>query len=203
MEASAKIYLKAEEMFMRYGVKSVTMDDLSRALGISKKTLYQYVDNKKDLLNKVLTFFITRERDIMKAIRERASDAIEEIFLISRHVNKTLQSLNPAAMYDLQKYYGEQFMLMRSLNDQMIYSIIKNNLEQGKEEGLYRNNFDSNIIAKLYVHKADLIIDNNIFPLKEYDLTKVHKEFVLYHLNAIVSSEGQKRVQEYLNNQEQ
>ena len=195
MDTTSKIYSKAEEMFMRYGVKSVTMDDLSRAIGISKKTLYQSVDNKEDLINKVITFILTKECDVMNIIQTKAKDAIEEVVMISRHVNKLLQSINPAAMYDLQKYYTRQFELMRSLNDQMIYSIIRDNLDKGIKEGFYRDNFNPEIIAKLYVGQADLIIDTQIFPAKQYDLTNVHREFVMHHLYSITTEKGKERLE--------
>lgn len=195
MNTTNKIYSKAEEMFMRYGIKSVTMDDLSRAIGISKKTLYQSVDNKEDLINKVISFILTKECDVMEVIQKKAKDAIEEVVMISRHVNKMLQSINPAAMYDLQKYYTQQFELMRSLNDQMIYSIIKENMEKGIKEGFYRDNFSTEIIAKLYVGQADMIIDTRIFPTKKYDLMNVHREFVMHHLYSITTDKGKKRLE--------
>lgn len=195
MDTTNKIYSKAEEMFMRYGVKSVTMDDLSRAIGISKKTLYQSVENKEDLINKVITFILMKEAEVMGVIRTKAKDAIEEVVMISRHVNKMLQSINPAAMYDLQKYYTQQFDLMRSLNDKMVYTIIKENMDKGIEEGFYRNNFNTEIIAKLYVGQADLIIDTQIFPTAKYDLMNVHREFVMHHLYSITTEKGKERLE--------
>ena len=195
MDTTSKIYSKAEEMFMRYGVKSVTMDDLSRAIGISKKTLYQSVENKEDLINKVITFILMKEAEVMGVIRKKAKDAIEEVVMISRHVNKMLQAINPAAMYDLQKYYTQQFDLMRSLNDQMVYTIIKENMDKGIEEGFYRANFNTEIIAKLYVGQADLIIDTQIFPTTKYNLTNVHREFVMHHLYSITTEKGKERLE--------
>jgi AcrR family transcriptional regulator len=195
MDTTNKIYSKAEEMFMRYGVKSVTMDDLSRAIGISKKTLYQSVENKEDLINKVITFILMKEAKVMGVIRTKAKDAIEEVVMISRHVNKMLQAINPAAMYDLQKYYTQQFDLMRSLNDQMVYTIIKENMDKGIKEGFYRNNFNTEIIAKLYVGQADLIIDTQIFPTTKYDLMNVHREFVMHHLYSITTEKGKERLE--------
>ncbi len=202
MEVKNKILLKAEEMFMQYGIKSVTMDDLSRTLGISKKTLYQYVDNKKDLINQIISFYLNREMELTKSLREKAADAIEELILISRHVNKTLQSINPAAMYDLQKYYAKQFALMRSFNDQFVYSIIKDNLEKGVKEGLYRDNFNSYIIAKFYVGSSDLLLDQKVFPFEKYKRPEIHQEIILYHLYAIVTEEGRKRLEQYLDQKE-
>ena len=198
MEVKNKIFLKAEEMFMRYGIKSVTMDVLSRTLGISKKTLYQYVDNKKDLINQIISFYLTREMEMMKSLREKSADAIEEVILISHHINETLQKINPSAMYDLQKYYGKQFALLRSLNDQFVYNIIKDNLGKGVAEGLYRTSFNHDIIAKFYVSSSDLILDEKVFPFEKYNRPEIHQEIILYHLYAIVTQEGRKRLEQYL-----
>ena len=105
-------------LFMQFGIKSLTMDDISQKLGISKKTLYQSVENKEDLINKVITFILMKEAEVMGVIRKKAKDAIEEVVMISRHVNKMLQAINPAAMYDLQKYYTQQFDLKTELKPQ-------------------------------------------------------------------------------------
>lgn len=197
METSSKIFIKAEEMFMRYGAKSVTMDDISKALGISKKTLYQYVDNKVDLITKIITFYIKRENEVMIQLREKAKDAIEEIYLISQHVDKHLRFIQPVAMYDLKKYYGAQWEMMRTLNDKFIYNIIKENLEKGIKEGLYRKDLNIDIIAKLYVSRIDTFIDPKIFPYEKYNRVELHHEFIKYHLHAIVSNNGKEKMKEY------
>ena len=51
-EKELKIISGAAEQFLRFGIKSMNMDDIARALGISKKTLYQFVTDKNDLVRK-------------------------------------------------------------------------------------------------------------------------------------------------------
>ncbi len=197
MELKNKIFIKAEEMFMRYGAKSVTMDDISKALGISKKTLYQYVDNKGDLISKIITFYIERENDVMLKLRAKSKDAIEDFFLISQHVNKHLRSIQPVAMYDLQKYYTEQWEMMRSLNHKFIYNIIKENLEKGIAEDLYREDLRCDIVARLYVSRIDTFLDPKVFPFEKYTRMELHHEFIKYHLHAIVSRKGKLKIDKY------
>jgi hypothetical protein len=201
MEAETKILKKSSEMFMTYGIKSVTMDDISRANGISKKTLYRYVDNKADLLNKVLVLQNEEEKLALIECKEQANNAIEEMILISRYVNKLLQSINPSAVYDLQKYYIEHWNLMRSLHEQYIFNMIKDNLKVGTTEGLYRNDMNIDVVAKLYGGTSDLILDTNLFPINKYKRSDLHREMVRYHLHAIVSEKGHDVLEEFYKNQ--
>ncbi len=201
MEVENKILKKANEMFMTYGIKSVTMDDISRANGISKKTLYQYVDNKSDLLNKVLVLQNEEEKCALIACKDQASHAIEEVILISRHVKNLLQSINPSTIYDLQKYYIEHWNLMRSLHEKYVFNLIKDNLKVGIKEGLYRDDMNIDIVAKLYGGTSHLILDTNLFPIDKYIRTDLHREMVRYHLHAIVSDKGHDVLEEFYKNQ--
>ena len=201
MEAETKILKKSSEMFMTYGIKSVTMDDISRANGISKKTLYRYVDNKADLLNKVLVLQNEEEKLALTECKEQANNAIEEMILISRYVNKLLQSINPSAVYDLQKYYIEHWNLMRSLHEKYIFNLIKENLKIGIQENLYRDDMNIDIVAKLYGGTSHLILDTNLFPINQYKRSDLHREMVRYHLYSIVSEKGHDVLEEYYKNQ--
>ena len=201
MEAETKILKKSSEMFMTYGIKSVTMDDISRANGISKKTLYRYVDNKADLLNKVLVLQNEEEKLALIECKEQANNAIEEMILISRYVNKLLQSINPSAVYDLQKYYIEHWNLMRSLHEKYIFNLIKENLKIGIQENLYRDDMNIDIVAKLYGGTSHLILDTNLFPINQYKRSDLHREMVRYHLHSIVSEKGHDVLEEYYKNQ--
>ena len=201
MGVETKILKKANEMFMTYGIKSVTMDDISRANGISKKTLYQYVENKADLLTKAIHLQNNEEMKALASCKELAQNAIEEVILVSRYVNKLLQSINPSAVYDLQKYYIEHFNLMRSLHEQFIFNLIKKNLKAGIEEGLYRNDMNIDVVAKLYGGTSNIILDTNLFPIDKYKRSDLHREFIRYHLHAMVSEKGHDVLEEYYKNQ--
>ncbi|MCB0509746.1 MAG: TetR/AcrR family transcriptional regulator, partial [Bacteroidetes bacterium] len=76
MSQKKQILSKAEELFFKLGVKSITMDDISRELGISKKTLYLYVDNKADLVNKTLLRHFEKERKDTICLTDDSQNAI-------------------------------------------------------------------------------------------------------------------------------
>lgn len=175
---------------MRYGIKSVTMDDIAREMGISKKTLYQYVENKSDLIGQIFQEKIKNEKQCMADIREAATDAVDEILRIARYVIQELRQMSPTVMYDLRKYYRDTWRQMEALHQRHIYQLIRENLERGQAEGLYRENIDVDIIAKLYVAKTPLVVDEDIFPTREYNVEKLFEEYMMYHIHGIASAEG-------------
>ena len=198
MEIKQQILLKAEELFMRYGLKSITMDDLARELGISKKTLYQYVDNKADLIAQIFRFKIEEERAMMEAFRANAQDAIDEILRLARYIVRQLRELSPTVVYDLQKYYRTTWKEMEALHQKHVYDIIKDNIERGMTQGVYRADIHPDIIAKLYVGKTSLVADEDLFPIREYDITQLFEEYILYHLHGIASPNGLLLLEQHL-----
>ena len=197
MDLKNKILSKTEELFMRYGIKSITMDEVARKLGISKKTLYKYVDNKADLIAKVIGVYIEREKEIMLDIKSKATDAIEEMMMMSQHIHQQLQGMNPTAVYDLQKYYYESWELINSLQDEFTYNLIQANIQKGIQEGVYRKTVDADVIARFYVGSAHVMVDKNLFPVLKYEMARLHNVFIEYHLHGIASEKGLERLQQY------
>ncbi len=192
------ILQQAGQLFMRYGIKSVSMEDIARDLGISKKTLYQYVENKQDLIHEIFERKIHEEKQVMADIRAAASDAMEELLQIAKYVLGVLRELSPTTVYDLQKYYRETWKSMEALQQRHIYSIILQNLKWGREQGLYRRPMNPEIVAKLYVAKSSFVADEDLFPPEEYNLEVLYREFISYHLHGIVSDKGRRMLDKYL-----
>ena len=157
MESKQNVLTKIEMLFFRYGVKSVTMDDISHHLGISKKTLYQYVDNKRDLIQQIFQKTINEEVLAIDQIVIDAKDAVEEILGSAVYITQQLRQISPQTLYDLQKYYRKSWQMMETYHKNYIQSIIKNNITRGINEGFYRKEIDADIISKLYVEKNSLL----------------------------------------------
>ena len=184
---------------MKYGFKSVTMDDIARELGISKKTLYQFVDNKADLIQKVVCKFIDSEQETIDAIQKDSIDAIEEMLNIAKHIIQFLRKLTPTSIFDMQKYYKESWELVHELNNHHIYNVIKANLEKGIQQGYYREDLNPDIIAKIYVGKIPIITDEEIFPGRHYNREQLFREFFSYHIHGIASPKGLLMLQAHMN----
>lgn len=186
------LLITARDFFMQYGIKSVSMDDLSSKLGISKKTLYQAVDNKEDLVMKVIENHIEVQNTEMEHILSQKQDAIQEMLMFARYIIQLLKNLKPGVTYDLQKYYPAAWKKIELLHQQTINKIILNNIKKGIKEGVYRKNVNPEIISKLYLVQALQISDERFFPSKDYKMESLIREFIAYHFYGIASLKGHK-----------
>ncbi len=201
MELKQSILAKAEQLFKKYGIKSVTMDDLARALGISKKTLYQHVPNKAELIHEILSNYTCSEKDALDQIRQQARDAVEEMLHIARFVVEMLRDMSDTVLYDLQKYYRQSWEMIQRLHKEHIYEVIRSNLVRGQQEGLYREDIDPSIIARLYVSKTLHVVDEDLFPKGQFRKEEVVRQHILYHIRGVSSEAGLRRLSLYLHAQ--
>lgn len=198
------ILIKVRELYMKYGIKSITMDDVAREMSISKKTLYQFVTDKEDLVGKFIDNEIAiRKEEICKCFRI-GLNAIEELFEISIFMNKMMRDQNPATEYDLKKYYPHDHQKIVKTRREGIYSYILLNLKKGKKEGLYRKELNDEIIAKLYLSRSESIHINDIFTVEEFTSFRLFVELLTYHVRGIATEKGitvlEKKVKEIENN---
>lgn len=191
MEEQKLQYLeKIGYAFMTNGIKSMTMDDISKMLNISKKTLYKYFKDKDDIVCTLMKMDCEQDKCEFENAFETASNAIEEIRKTTEIVSEKLKEINPSVMYDLEKYHPNAWEIFNVHKRVEIFQSFKNNLERGISEGLYRESLNTDIIAKLFSEKIELVLNTQLFPIKEYKFEKVYQEMISYHLKGIVSEKG-------------
>lgn len=181
---------RVEALFLRYGIKSITMDDVASDLGISKKTLYQMVESKDDLVVKVLSNHITRGKSLCSNITHKAANAIDEIFFLLESNSQEMAQMKTNIVYDLQKYHRQAWEMIRKFQYDFVYKVVRDNLMRGRREGLYRENFDIDIIARLHLATSFSIFDPDIFPDGQPSKMEVLNEYILHYLHGIVSPKG-------------
>src|SRR5688500_15087251 len=181
---------RVEGLFFRYGIKSLTMDDVAFELGISKKTLYQMVESKDDLVMKVLNHHISREKSNCLDLAAEAANAIDEIFIVLDKNSQDLSQMKTNVIYDLQKYHREAWMMIRNYHYEFVLRNIRDNILRGRKEGLYRDNFDVDIIAKLHLATAFNLFDEQVFPDGSIPRVILFKECMMHFLYGIVSPKG-------------
>ena len=197
MEIKNKILDVSEKLFLNYGMKSVSMDDIACHLNMSKKTLYKHIPNKKGLVNQIMTTFLEKDRQAINKIIEESENAVLEILSIIQHVLKLIRKLQPSFVYDLKKYYWKTWDLLEKHHNEFIYELTVENINRGIKEGLYRKDVDPSIIAKLYIANNMAINDETIFPWKEYEKEELIKQHIGYHLYGIASENGLKILNQY------
>ncbi|NND78103.1 MAG: TetR/AcrR family transcriptional regulator [Flavobacteriales bacterium] len=189
-EKELEIISHALNVFMKYGIKAVTMDDMSRHLGISKKTLYNFVKDKNDLVTKTLKLQCNSENKEVCSILERKLNAIEEMFEIGKYISSMLKEVHPSIHYDLEKYHPDAFEGSIREHKENVFGCISKNLEKGIEEGYYRKDLNIKVIAHLYIRKIDLVFDAKIFPPNEITFDQVYGVMFGYHIRGIASKKG-------------
>ena len=196
---SSKIFEKARYLFNHVGVRNTTMDDLAKELGISKKTLYQQIKNKEDLVRFCIVYDLQNDEQAIDAISKNTENAIEELLLIAKHVHKELQLYNPAMLMDISKFYPECWSLIDNHIQTFAKENIQTNLKKGIRQGLYRKDINIEIVSSLQLRLSMMAIDNkhqlNIKPVE------IYFEILKYNLHAIATEEGKKLVTQLLKSQ--
>ena len=177
-------------LYHRYGIKSVTMDDVAGHLGISKKTIYGFFRDKEDLLTQVLLFEHDRNCGFLTALENQKFNAIEELFEVYKMINAMFTNFNPSMEYDIRKYYPDLFLKIREIRRKRMFESVFNNLDKGKKEGLYRSELNSNIIAKLHVFRTENLYDNDMFTQEELTSFIMFHEIFVYHIHGILNHDG-------------
>ena len=183
---------KATELFIKYGIKNLTMDDVARELGMSKKTIYAFVANKAELVKLTLMAYIEEERSQVDAIVKISENSIDEMIQMVSYYFTQTRDFNPSALNDLQKYYPETYAIYIEYRLHHMLGLIVKNLESGKKQGVYREDVDADIISKVYISSIDILINQQLFPAEKYAFIDIYKEYINYHLRGIVSDKGLK-----------
>ena len=170
------------------------MDDISKKLGISKKTIYTFIENKESLINEVVEKHIAKDQEAIKNILSNSSDAIDEMVNITKHVLVFLRHMTPSLLYDLKKYHPNAWRKIESQHFSFIEDVINKNLIRGQKEGLYRKSIDPQIISKLYVHNSKSITEEDNFPLEKFNRVTLFQEMITYHLYGIISDSSRERL---------
>jgi AcrR family transcriptional regulator len=178
------------KLFMRLGIKSMTMDDVATQLRVSKKTLYEHFQDKNDLVEQAVASVCSYHRDTIQAICARGLNAIDENEEITRFIVGQIGSVHPSVQFDLQKYHPKAWAIMEEREQADVYACVTSNLRKGIAEGLYRDDLDVEVITRLYIARIDSTWDGRVFPSDKFNLSDVLWKHFEYHIRGIASKKG-------------
>jgi AcrR family transcriptional regulator len=167
------------------------MDDIARNLSISKKTLYQYVKSKDELVEKVLDYdFSENVRVWIHECPDNTTNAIDQLLNASKYIYDELKDFNPAITFDLQKYHTEVYRNHMIRKQDLIYELMKKNIVKGISEGLYRENVNSEIVARLYANNLEALTESDLFKRHHISLEMILEIMFENHIRAIATPKG-------------
>lgn len=187
---------KSGEIFLKYGFKSVTMDDVAHQLAISKKTIYKYFKTKEKLVDNVITQMHAKMYNQVIEICKMNYNAIQENFEIKKMFKDLMNISGESPMFQLQKYYPEIYDKLITNEFSMFKECISANIQNGIKEGLYRKDLDVELMTKFYFSLIMSVHDSNLYVNTKQPLNKLEYEVLIYHTRAIATPEGIKILEE-------
>ena len=194
MKEASHILDRILALFVRYGVRSITMNDIARELGVSKKTLYSDFKDKEDLIKQVVDFDKSQSRHVLDELYESELNALEEVYQVNSRIHSIRSCYSPSFHYDLKRYYPDTYRSWIQDKRQNMYDLITKNLRKGKKEGLYREEIREHIIARLYMARVEMLDSNEIIEEQETLSAEFMQEIFFYHLHGICNDKGLKKL---------
>ena len=197
MDVQDRIRHKADELFRRYGIRSVTMDEIATQLGMSKKTIYQYYTDKDQLVDAVAVDEIQFSQECCTRDAAAAENAIEEIFKVMEFVEVMFRNMNPSMLHDLEKYHPGGYRKFLEHKNKFLYEMVKKNIERGIKEELYRPEIDVEFMARYRLESMMLAFNPDLFPMSKFNLVKLHQEILEHFLYGLATLKGYKLILKY------
>lgn len=183
---------------MKFGVRSVTMDDVAREVSMSKKTLYQYFDNKDKLVSEVALNHLEKETAEFLEIEKNSQDAIHEIFLTTLCLRQHVFKMNPSLLYDMQKYHAEAWGHYLTFKNTTIRGYIERNLTRGVAEGYFRAEINPTVLSILRVEQVQFAFNTKTFPPKEFDFAEVQIQILDHFIHGLLTEAGRAKYEEHI-----
>ncbi|SFD32497.1 transcriptional regulator, TetR family [Chitinophaga sp. CF118] len=198
MSVRERILETALRMFRMYGIKSVTMFDISRDCGVSKKTVYEHFRDKEDLVHEGMSFLLNGHMEQFKDFRQHSANAIEELTKELGYIELVGKTVNPVMLYEIQKYHPEIWKAVETFKRDYVLGFISENLQRGMNEGLYRSDLKIGIMARMRQLQMEAVFDPAQYPVTAYDMHEVMTQLIQHFILGITTLKGRKIAADYL-----
>tara|TARA_B100001175_G_scaffold316914_1_gene332110 strand:- start:3009 stop:3662 length:654 start_codon:yes stop_codon:yes gene_type:complete len=192
-----EIVASASSLFLKYGYKAVTMDDIAEHLSISKKTIYHYFDDKTSLVRSAVFLVFEQVKDKIIAVQSSIENPIKALYEIKKIAVEVLGKKDKSPQYQLQKYYPAIYAEIRKKELSALGDTFKMSLRKGIDTGLFRTSIDTEFITRIYFNGFGGLRDIELFPPKDTDIDLIIGKYIDYHLRAIVTPKGLNYLEEY------
>jgi len=190
MEIRERILSTAEKLFRKFGIRSVTMDEIASELGISKKTIYQNFEDKDSIVHEIARTNMICDVEESERIYKESANPIEQVFRETTLLRKQAATINPAVFYDLKKYHPKTWQLFLEYNKVNFLESIRKNLKDGVTQGFYRTEINIEVLARLRMEEVEFAFNQDVFPIEKFNQIEVHTTFIDHFLRGIMTSKG-------------
>lgn len=192
------ISIKAANLFFSYGLKSISMDDLAKKTGLSKKTLYRHFVDKNELVDDVADYLIESHQQAFTYCATHSKEAVEELFMQNERTLSSLPNVNLPFFFDLQKYYPGIWNKIVMYKKEFLLPCLQANLQRGINEGLFRTEIDIAFTAEIRMQQIDSIFNRDQFSSYVQRPLQLQRDLTLFYLHGITTTKGKAFITKYL-----
>ena len=197
MEIKDRIKQKADELFRRYGIKSVTMDEIANQLGVSKKTIYHSFSDKTGLVDEVIVDMLQFNKKCCESYKLNSHNAIDEVFRALDMLQVIFDNMNPSILFDIERNYPGTYKKFKEYKYKYLFDLVKDNIEKGIAEELYRPEINIDVVTKVRLETMMLPFNEQLFPKNKFQMVMLHQQLIEYFLFGIASPKGYKLILKY------
>jgi AcrR family transcriptional regulator len=200
MEVKERIIKKATEMFFRYGVKSVTMDDISRELGISKKTLYLHFADKDELVYQMFSCEMENDECQWNDLQVAYPNVIERLLKENELMRDSFKDMNPSLLHDIKRFHPRTWASFEQHKKGFLLEQAKLTLQEGIKEEYFRADIQIDILAVLRIEQIVLGFSTHLFPANT-SILDIQLIFMDHFIRGILTKKGLEIYEHFKNKQ--
>lgn len=198
MSTEKNILEGAKNLFMQFGLKTITMDDIAKKVGVSKKTIYQFFHDKSSIVMKsVIEHFSEHKSDINSAL-DNSANAIQSFYNISKCMKRHIESTNPTVLYDLQRYFPKAYKKFLEFRDSFMRTKLEKILHKGIEEGYFRPEMNVKVLVMMRIVQVESTFNAEIYPRDQFDFKMLHEQLLDHFVYGILTEKGKEKYNQYL-----
>ena len=197
MEVKDKIVEKAAELYMQFGIRTVTMDDIARDLSISKKTIYQYFKDKRELVNTICSTHLQMEAERFEGTSVEGENSVHELILVSKCLRDSMQEMKVNIMNELRKFYPEAWAMYSDFKSGVMKESIMKVIQRGQKEGYFRPELDPELITIMRMEQVESFLVSNFYPKDRFSFTEVQIQLFDHFIHGLFTIEGHQLFNQY------
>jgi len=201
LETKEKILEVAMGQFTRLGVRYVTMDDIARSAGVSKKTIYQEFKDKGQLVFEAFKNSMDSDQAFFMRLHEECECPIEHFVEVSKYIRSRFSDINPLVFGEIQRYYPKSWKLFEEFKHNCAIKTIIDVLNSGRKKGYFRKEINTDILAMLRLDQISSTFDPNRFPPAKYNILEVQMAIMDHFIHGILTEKGRELFHQ-INNQD-
>lgn len=194
-----RIIQGGEELFLQAGIKSVTMDDIAKHLGMSKKTIYHFFNDKNDLVMALVKKKLEEDECQINKIIEESTNVIEEMINMMKCSEEIFSRINPIVIHDMQKYHPDAWSEFQKFKSNVLVKTLEELLTKGIKQGFIRPEIDVKILAKMRVNQVEMGFNASIFPIAQFSAWRVQYQLLEHFNYGVCTIKGHKLLDQYKN----